>query len=274
MKTPLPRRTPIDIARMSSWLADFSGYRHSVTEGRIDRWLEQFDAGDRDLAARVLDAVDFVSREQMHSALRSALAAIDGWSLDEGARRGRWRFVAFAVSAGESGDEMLRTFRSANGLSGRRYNELFIHKSELVREELGPEDTVVFIDDFAGTGKQAVDVWPEMRELLAKGPRSILVLIGASDHACTRIEQDTELVVLRHIALTASDNVFAAGCPHFTSDEQSRLLQYCTRADRRAPRGFGDCGFVVVFAHTCPNNSIPILRTSHPGWEGLFRRYR
>lgn len=33
------------------------------------------------------------------------------------------------------------------------------------------------------------------------------------------------------------------------------------------------CGFVIVFAHTCPNNSIPILHVSHTKWQGLFRRY-
>ncbi len=35
----------------------------------------------------------------------------------------------------------------------------------------------------------------------------------------------------------------------------------------------GDCGFVIVLAHKCPNNTIPILHARRAGWEGLFRRH-
>ena len=41
--------------------------------------------------------------------------------------------------------------------------------------------------------------------------------------------------------------------------DRAKLLHYGKIADKHNPRGFGDCGFVVVFQHRPPNNSIPIL---------------
>ena len=127
MRRPSPRNTPIDISRMTAWTDDFAGYRYNITERRIDRWLNQFDDKHRDIAARVLDCVDFISHEQMAQAFREILNSLNGWHRKEGQRQGKWRFVAFSGSAGESGDSMLHKFRLANGLNGRNYDSLFIH---------------------------------------------------------------------------------------------------------------------------------------------------
>ena len=55
--------------------------------------------------------------------------------------------------------------------------------------------------------------------------------------------------------------------------EKDALLEYCKRADRKYPRGYGDCGFVLVLAHKTPNNSIPVLHANNVRWKGLFPRY-
>src|SRR5207245_1228910 len=84
------------------------------------------------------------------------------------------------LDAVESSDRMLHTFRAANGLNAERFDNLFIHKSELLRQNLGAADTVVFVDDFAGTGEQAVTAWKEsLGELLPGRPRIFLVLAVA-----------------------------------------------------------------------------------------------
>lgn len=274
MKTPLSRGTPIDMDRMSGWLNDFSGYRHSITEQRIDRWIDQFNNDDKDLVARVLDCVDFITHEQMASAFQSTLNSIPGWDINEDSREGTWRFVAFSISAGESGDTMLHKFRIANRLNGRQYNDLFIYKRDLVKENLGSEDTVVFVDDFSGTGEQAYNAWTEIiEELLSGNPRVFLILIAASSRAEQRINEETGLNLVTNILLNEEDNIFSTSCRYFNRSEKNQIFDYCSRANRENPMGRGECGFVIVFAHTCPNNSIPILHVDHSNWHGLFRRY-
>lgn len=274
MRRPQPRGKSIDMARMRLWLEDFAGYRVAVTEGRIERWLRQFEEPDRDLAARLLDVVDFVGNDQIAAAFRETLEGLPGWHRDERQRVGRWFFVAFSGSAGESGDHMLHRFRTANNLGGRRYDSLFRYRSELVSLAPDDNDTVVLVDDFTGTGDQACQAWEEVyRELLPFGPRLYLVLVASSIFARERIRRETEMTPQAHIELGDADNIFSTTCRHFTADEKESILRYCEKADPSKPRGHGDCGFMLVLAHKCPNNSIPILHARRKDWEGLFRRH-
>ncbi|HEX3142344.1 MAG TPA: hypothetical protein VHQ64_00100 [Pyrinomonadaceae bacterium] len=254
-------------------MADFPGYRITVTEERVDRWIGQFRRADHDLAARVLDSVDFITGEQITAAFRSILKSIPGWNVEEDQRDGRWRFVPFSSSSGESGDAMMHKFRLANGLTSKKHKDLFIWKSDLLRADLGPEDTVVFVDDFSGSGTQACDAWPETEELLPGKPKIYLALVAATVTARDRIQRETEIVVIPHQTIAETENIFSPYCDCFSDAEKNDILRYCRRSDRTNPKGFGDCGLVLVFAHNCPNNSIPILHKSTQNWEGLFRRY-
>ena len=260
MRRPGQRRTPVDERRFAGWLERFGGYRVQVTRARIEQWLKQFAAGERDLAARILDAVEFYRPDQLSNAYRSILGALPGWSRSAAQRQGRWRFVAFGIHSGESGDAMLTTFRIANGLGGAPFNELFIHKADLLGENLGPGDTVVFVDDFAGTGDQVIGAWTEsLGELLPGGPRAFLILVAAVEDARRRIARETPLTVRPFRHLRARDNFFAGECTHFRRAEKERILAYCQRADSTNPQGYGQCGLLLVMAHRCPNNSLPIL---------------
>lgn len=244
-----------------------------MTRDRINAWLARFTTPDQDLAARILDAVEYITHDKLDAALQATLHRLEkfGWRIGTG-RQGKWRFAAFSSSAGESGDNMLYKFRVANGLTLHRHKQLFVYKSELLKENLGPDDTVVFVDDISGSGKQATDHWSDLRELLPRGPRAFLVLVAVSVTARAKILADTKLRVIHHLGLKDADNVFSAECKHFTGGEKDTLVRYCHRADPKQPKGWKDCGFVIVFAHRCPNNSIPVLHARNARWEGLFER--
>ena len=213
MKTPAERNTPIDLKRIRRWATDFSAYRHSIGDERIREWIQQFDAEDQDVAARVLDCVDFFSHDQIAAAFRSVLAGMDGWNLDPQKRRGQWRFIPYSASAGESGDSMMHKFRHANNLAGRKYDNLFIYRSDILREGLGREDTVVLVDDFVGTGDQACDSWSKQYgELLAEVGCAYLVVVAACELGVQRVAGETDLQVVPHFSLTEADNIFANRC--------------------------------------------------------------
>jgi hypothetical protein len=250
--------------------------------------LNQFADRDKDLAARVLDSVDFYGQSQIHAAYRQTLAALapHGWNQNPAARRGKWRFAAMSRSAGESGDAMLYQFRLANGLDGRGFSELFVSLSDLFRlpmlreddaNRLGADDVVVLLDDFSGTGKQVCDAWNDpvtsFGPLLAGVGKIYLILVAASSAARRRISSETSICTMPAHELRDSDNVFSDQCRHFTGADKSRLLHYGKIASASKPKGFGECGFVVVFQHRPPNNSIPILWADHERWTGIFPRH-
>ncbi len=172
---------------------------------------------------------------------------------------------------------MLHQFRIANGLDARQLNELFVSRSDLFRQTKADDDVVVLLDDFSGTGTQVCDAWnnpaTSFGSLLAGVGKVYLILVAASKAAMKKISHETDISPMPAYHLGESDNVFSDQCKHFTRADRVKLLQYCEIADRKQPRGFGECGFVVVFQHRTPNNSIPILHADHPKWTGLFPRH-
>jgi hypothetical protein len=270
MIKPKPPGTPIDAKRIDSWVNLFSGYRHSISSREIENWLGQFDRADVDLAARLLDCVEFVSHDQIITAYKSILTSLTGWHANVKKRQGKWRFVAFSGSAGESGDSMLHLFRRANNLSHRKYSELFIYRSDLLSAHLKAEDKVVFVDDFSGTGDQVCEAWGETLELLPGNPTVILSLVRVRNRARKRIQLETDISVHPYLELQDRDNIFSQKCKYFSETEKNAIHKYCLRADKKNPKGYSDCGLVLVFAHKCPNNSIPILHSNSRKWRGLF----
>jgi len=181
---------------------------------------------------------------------------------------------------------MLYQFRIANGLDSKSQNRLFVSRSDLFRQpllpdgdpqKLGNDDVVVLLDDFSGTGNQVCDAWnsPETSfgALLAGVGRVYLILVAASKTARKRISTETTMTTVPAYELHEADNVFSEHCRHFTNRDRDRLLHYGSIANRKHPKGFGDSGFVVVFQHRPPNNSIPILHADHSRWTGLFPRH-
>lgn len=267
----MKRGALIDDARISGWLDRFSGYRQHPTKAKVQAWLDRFSAKDKDLAARILDCVEVISAEAIHDGYKRALESLPGWHPNKNDREGTWVFVGYG-KAGQSGQAMVNVFREANGLTSDRFDYLFCTAVELPNKKLKDEDTIVFIDDFAGTGEQVCRNWRTMDELAAANARRFLILTAATDAAVDRIQEETELTVRVRFQVNKNENVFSNSCPRFNTDERKSLLPYCRLADSKNPKGWGDCGLLYVLHHKTPNNSIPILHTNHPRWRGLFPR--
>src|SRR5882724_5509459 len=272
MRRPRNRSAAVDQERIAHWLAEFAGYRDPVTNGTIELWLQQFLVADRDLAARVLDGVLFIGNQKIRTDYRELVKGLDGWDTSAAKRKGRWFFVPFSGSVGESGNSMVHTLRMAMTMTNKKYDYLFIHRSELVAKKPGPDDTVILVDDFSGTGTQACGSWEIFQQLLGGGPKIILMLGVATADALKVIGDKTEMEPICAVTLHKKDSIFKPECVHFTQVEKNTILDYCRRANPRNPEGFLGAGLLVVLAHRTPNDTIPILHETNGAWRGLFPR--
>jgi hypothetical protein len=272
MRCPLARGSAINAERIATWLSRFRFYRAPPDDAAIQSWLGRFKAGDKDVAARILDVVEVKSEAEIQDGYRRALEQIEGWSADSANRSGQWVFVGFG-RAGESGQSMLRVFREATGMSSTAFNDLFCSATDLPQRQLTARDTVVFVDDFSGTGRQVTQFWPMLSELIASDAKKYLILTAVTSHALEKITNETELKVYASRVLDSVDNTFHHTCIHFTENEKKAVETYCKRADKKNPRGFGGCGILFVLSHKTPNNTIPILHVNNTKWIGLFPRY-
>jgi hypothetical protein len=274
MRRPRPVGSAIDARRLRAWINEFGSYRHAVTRISIEGWLDQFDNHDRDLGARILDSVDYYDNARVAAVLRTALQSIGGWHADPRRRTGRWRFASFSGSAGKSGDALLYHFRLANNLDGRQADEMFIYRSEILQQKLTSEDTLVFVDDLTATGSQVCEVWDEhFAELVAGIGRVFLVVILSGKGARQEIRLKTNLALVPGHELRDRDSLFSDECNFFSKAEKDKLLEYSRKAKLKRPKGFGDCGYLIVFQHRCPNNTVALLHECNSRWTGLFPRH-
>lgn len=286
MRKPHLPGSPINSRRFKKWLDRFGSYRGGIINVNIVSWLDQFAPADRDLAARVLDSVEYYGQAQISSAYQQALSSLPGWNPIASERKGKWAFSPMSRGVGESGDAMLYQFRIANKLGAAKYDKLFMSRSDLFRlpnlpendpARFGEDDVVVLLDDFSGTGRQVCDAWndPETSfgSLLAGVGTVYLIVVAASTAAMSKIKTETTIQIVPAHQLTECDNIFAGQCVHYDDHDRTRLLHYGKKASRKEPKGFGDCGFVVVFQHRTPNNSLPIFHVEHDDWTGLFPRH-
>ncbi len=266
------RGAPIDDARMAQWAKRFRYYRQPPDIEAIDSWLSSFKGDTKDVAARILDCVEVISDAQIQAGYRSSLEQIPGWVRTKRERDGAWYFAGFGF-AGESGQAMVRTFREANKLNDTRQDDLFCTIADIPSKKLTAADTIIFIDDFCGTGTQICTRWDTIGMLIGSDAECHLIVTAATDDAIAKIEDKTPLKVHAHIHIHPNENFFSERCTRFTPAEKNAIFPYCKIADAKNPRGFRDAGLLYVLNHKTPNNSIPILHANHSQWTGLFPRY-
>ena len=272
MRTPRRRGVAIDDARFTDWLTYFSCYRRPPTQDHFEDWLKQFSSADRTLAARILDCTEIISETEILQGYKEILSTLPGWHKDADKRKGKWFFLGFGRPS-ESGEDMLRKFREANGLSNRIYSDLFRSSVELPTLEISSDDTIVFVDDFAGSGKQFSENWPIIKELMASSPKIFLALTSCTEAAKEIIEREGDVKLRTMKVLTESDNVFSEECRFFNTLEKQSIMRYGKKTRSRQPKGYRACGLLFSLSHKTPNNSIPIIHANNKHWLGILPRY-
>lgn len=259
--------------KIREWAERFSDYKRPPKSKDIKLWINYFSDKHKSIAYKILDNLILISEEEIQKGYKNVLDNLNGWNSNYRKRKGRWFFCGFGKPH-ESGPAMMRIFSEATKLSTDVSKKIFfINVTEIVNAELTADDTIVFVDDFAGTGRQAVRIWSVIKELVASEAKTFLLLTAATTQAIKKIENETPLKVSVTHVLNDKNNIFHGSSQLFTEMERAVLLTYCRKADRTIPKGFGDCGLIFVLSHKTPNNSVPILHANHPQWNGILPRY-
>lgn len=264
-----------------------------VAEDNVRAWLRQFgDNSDQRLMFQILQNITFYTEDRIRSKMRVARGIVErGLTRKiEGSKRKRANIlVSYLDSPGKSGAYYAKLYADENEI----YYSNVIERSRLseVLERSDGVEALVFLDDFMGTGDSACQYFSKMAqecgELLRNkaGLQTFFVTICGFETAKVRVEKALQRLCLSvnvHICDPLDES---AKC----FNEQSQIFSDATERDRAKnlayshgsslakgdPLGYGDCQATVVFAHSCPNNSLPILwkESKSPPWRPLFRRF-
>ena len=190
------------------------------------------------------------------------------------------RFVPLGGPS-ESSNHLLYDFRQVNGLP----NALFVDVHQMTSGDFeGEAKRCIFIDDFAGTGTQAIEysaVAMEIRRKLTI-PVDYYVLV-ATPEALLALRQkstfnDVRCVIEIPVELRAfsQESLFYMKVPSFISKDIMRLVA-CTYGERLVAEenalGYGAKQLLLAFFHNTPDNTLPIFWVDTPTWPGPFPRH-
>lgn len=250
-------------SRLNGLVQRFAGHITHVDRPAIIAWLTQFRSSDWDLALRLIESVDYYPQQriltgaaQLHQQALTVLGISSGFCA-----------AAFGPIAGKSGGEMLYRYRLANHLP----DGCLIALTDLKDFIDNSSTRFIFVDDFIGSGEQAVRTWRNISWSI-KPTQAVLTVHVAYQEGLDHVEQQTGMSVVSNRILTEDDKLLSPHNTLFSQEEKRTLLEYCQRAGE-FPQGYRNMQSNVVFYYRSPNNCISILRSNNPRWKGLFPRY-
>lgn len=239
-----------------------------ISKTKIELWIENFSDQDRELALKVLDKVDYFSTARIFTACRDIFTQLKTLKNND---LSKVYFCNFGNPA-NSGQHLSSMFAAANGLTGSN-SWRFKQVSELNDLSLERGITLVFLDDFVGTGNQVLDYWGGIASIVPQDADVYLGIVCAFEEGIQNIQENTEMKVLCHERLNDSNKLFSPSNPNFTQSEKDILINYCNSTGSRIPQGYGNCQAIVVLSYRTPNNTVSILSVQNENWNGIFPRH-
>ena len=278
--------TPEEIVNL---LRPWGSYRgREITEDRVRSWLRQFGSNvDQRCAFTLLEHIRFYSTNLIREKLKEAHGIVLRGMRSKVAPRRRRR-------------DILVSYLGETGKSSAHYARLYADENQILKENVvapaqiaaalgkAQHQSLVFIDDFVGTGGSASHSIRQIIEvsgdaILANGVNVHVIAItgftaGAKvvEGTLTGLAEAWQLNVCD--PLDESDMAFSDASVAFPdASERERARRLFEESGRKAlpsnPLGFGGCEALVVFDSNCPNNSLPVLWASdREDWVPLFPR--
>lgn len=274
------------------YFSDIGVWPEWQTEVDPDGWLQNFkSSADKRLATHLLESFLVISTKQCHAMVQSAfhsLSATQGDIFVTTGEQYRKDWDAFRSSVivsfparrrdpGGSGHLFVREFKT---LVPDPTNQL-LESESAVHEIAGRDEptTIVFVDDFSGSGNQFMGSWAEkfkdrsgvgtsFIDLHKSGKieRAFFIPAVATWRAKQQINRfapevdvrPAHILPPRYSAFEPSTSLVPAGKRPALD---SMLRRYAKDAgySEKARYGYEDCGLAVSFQHKTPDNSLPIF---------------
>lgn len=276
---------PAELVQLTQKFGNYKGLQ--ITEDRVRAWIEQFgpDLAPQRLMFRLLQAVRFYSGTLVREKMRQMhkRIGVDDMIGPQGKRR-MDILISYIDGPGKSGVHNARIYAEENNL---HLGNIVEPRDIPQRLRSGEISTLLFVDDIVATGETALrglrKVLQQIRsELNEVGIPVILASVCVFDRARATVEAigaecGCDFTLLAGDILSNSDRAFHADSRIFESASdleaaKALALDKGRGLEPKCPLGYGECEALVVFASSCPNNTLPILWSQHRGWGALFPR--
>ena len=238
-------------------------------------WLRQFDFRDWFLVLRVFSHIKFLSKKSVIECMVRLNDTLLKRLSDAGIPRSRIVYMS-VHDAGSSSQVMLNLLRDHHGLS-QKGCKLLDSKDVLelvqLREALD-EFVVIYVDDFAGTGKQ----FTEARKFLADFLPSNVAEFFLLPVICEEAEKTISLLGIEPIYCvkhTKDQRPLHPETTWLSDDEKDRINRYGISIDSNYSLGFQNAATMIIVYRNAPNSTPLIFRGAKKqrGWVGITPRF-
>ena len=290
-------------------------WRDKVEDGLLEKWLGNFVNSDADVTIQerlnmlyLLSKFLYYGNRETREMLRCIYRDKFQYNLIQEIRRnnGMTKDVSFINSEftnylsktrflgvgnpSESGMHLLYYFRQENDLA----KELFINSYEIFEVDAFNKIDLknknirryIFIDDFCGSGQQAVNYSSSIISTIKKLDSNIHVdyyPLFATDEGLSKVKANTKFDNIDSVfLLDSSYKCFEAGSRYFNDHKTEMLIDKsfakatCENYGSKLfyhPLGFNNCQLLLAFFHNTPDNTLPVFWAEENSWNPFFKRY-
>lgn len=261
---------------------------NSVTLLEVVNWLENFDESEIDKALDILEKLEYFSIARSVSIYHDNLKRIF-WAFKEK------NIIFLAIGEfGKSGTAMSYFIKQAPCFSDKRFNKkkyLASSKFELSKivNEHGIDTNdflLVLVDDFIGSGRSTIEFFkgdkqsPGLVKYLKENvlnPKiailSLIILNEGKNHIKDEIPGVFISAEVRTKIFTSRRSVFGYRPKMLPLRELAYKKGSMLMKHKEWSLGYDNSQGLVAFAHTTPNNTLPIFWSSEKEWYPLYPRY-
>ena len=241
-----------------------------VTLGSLARWVSQFPREYRADLIRLAASIRFVTREQTVQLLVDLNAQVLGALSADGVRPDQLIYIE-TDSAGSSSGVMLNLLRDHANLERRGATFLHSRDGAGIQEkttEIG-YGALIYVDDFAGTGKQFVRSRTRVAEYMAGSFSEFFLLPCICEEALSRVEE-SGVAARAGFIHKRFERPLLEECDVLSPARREQLVDLSRGhwGRRAVSLGFDGLATNVVFYRNAPNTT-PLLFRGHMGQEPL-----
>lgn len=247
-----------------------AAFKGDVSAAALEKWLSQFDAEDVPYITPLVKAFKYYTVTDVFSLLERLSQRLHQELHIDPAKT--W-FIPSGYVA-KSGDAIAYFFKRQN----RVPDEAFLRGADLTEQRLSERSTVVFLDDFVGSGQLLLRTADEIAVPLRRAvphARFIFAALVGYIRGLARIPSGgpIESCVAESIGLELEP--FGAGSRLFPDSETRRkaeavVRRYTERLSPKSPLGYGASQGLVAFFFGTPNNTLPFFWRSGSDWTPLL----
>jgi len=253
----------------------FSGYKpQPVTVASVTKWLNQFDDKDRKIILQLMKKVSYISEKEtetwllrLNNSLLERLSAVNIPIKN---------IIYVQIhDPGSSSAVILNMLRDRGRLE--RKGCYFID-SKNVRElhevtESLEQGAIVYVDDFAATGRQFCQVRDYLAEYIVGNFSEFFLLPSICEEALYELGRRGVEAVAEKLHSKA-ERPLHQNSSILAKATKNRLIELCQMIDKKGALGYRGLATMVVFYRNAPNTTPVILRgcVRQRPFVGIFPR--